>query len=218
MREKYSTQIARFDGKNCFVEVLNSAFPIGKVQLNFCQYDGTTNAMTKRLDVYIDVNRMLVLANDVLTGNLSRMVEHAKKTGTFEGQTVSDYTSYFTDMGGVSEDKVQKKLADYQKQYPWVQSGKGISRQMKIQAGQKLPWILRAEYGLGVSNETGLITPSGRPVDFINIPLTNESMKMLAMAVKTHYDAYLAQYYNKFGSELFPNDKVKIYKPDSAKS
>ena len=47
MREKYSTQIARFDGKNCFVEVLNSAFNIGKVQLNFCQYDEKTKSMTK---------------------------------------------------------------------------------------------------------------------------------------------------------------------------
>jgi len=216
MREKYSTQIARFDGKNCFVEVLNSAFNIGKVQLNFCQYDETTKAMTKRLDIYVDINRMLVLCNDILTGNFAKIVEHAKKTNSFEGREVNDYTCYFTDMGGISEDKVNKKLSDYQKTYPWVQSGKGISRQFKIQAGQKMPWILRAEYGLGVSSETGLITPSGKPADYINIPMTNESFKMLAIVIKTHYEAYLNQYYNKFSGELFPNDKCKVFKPTNS--
>lgn len=216
MREKYSTQIARFDGKNCFVEVLNSAFNIGKVQLNFCQYDEKTKAMTKRLDIYVDVNRMLVLCNDILTGNFAKIVEYAKKTNNFEGREVNDYTCYFTDMGGISEDKVQKRLAEYQKTYPWVQSGKGISRQLKIQAGQKMPWILRAEYGLGVSSETGLITPSGKAADYINIPMTNESFKMLAMAIQTHYDAYLNQYYNKFSGELFPNDKCKVFKPTNS--
>lgn len=213
MREKYSTQIARFDGKNCFVEVLNSAFNIGKVQLNFCQYDEKTKSMTKRLDIYIDVDRMLVLCNDILTGNFAKIVEHAKKTGKFDGRDVNDYTCYFVDMGGISEDRVQKKLTEYQKSYPWVQAGKGISRQFKIQAGQKLPWILRAEYGLGASSETGLIAPVGKPADYINIPMTNESFKMLAMAIQTHYTAYLNQYYSKFSSELFPNDKCKVYKP-----
>lgn len=216
MREKYSTQIARFDGKNCFVEVLNSAFNIGKVQLNFCQYDETTKAMTKRLDIYVDINRMLVLCNDILTGNFAKIVEHAKKTNNFEGREVNDYTCYFTDMGGISEDKVNKRLSDYQKTYPWVQSGKGISRQLKIQAGQKMPWILRAEYGLGVSSETGLITPSGKPADYINIPMTNESFKMLAIVIKTHYEAYLNQYYTKFSGELFPNDKCKVFKPTNS--
>ena len=216
MREKYSTQIARFDGKNCFVEVLNSAFNIGKVQLNFCQYDETTKAMTKRLDIYVDINKMLVLCNDILTGNFAKIVEHAKKNNNFEGREVNDYTCYFTDMGGISEDKVNKKLGDYQKTYPWVQSGKGISRQLKIQAGQKMPWILRAEYGLGVSSETGLITPSGKPADYINIPMTNESFKMLAIVIKTHYEAYLNQYYNKFSGELFPNDKCKVFKPTNS--
>lgn len=215
MREKYSTQIARFDGKNCFVEVLNSAFSIGKVQLNFCQYDEKTKAMTKKLDIYVDVQKMLVFCNDVLTGNFNKIVEHAKKTNNFNGATVNDYTAYFLDMGGVSEDKVQKNLAKYQKDYPWVQSGKGISRQLKIQAGSKMPWILRAEYGLGVSSDTGLITPSGKPVDFINIPLTNESFKMLAMTIQTHYNAYLNQYYNKFGNQLFAGDKCNVYKPNT---
>ena len=215
MREKYSTQIARFDGRNCFVEVLNSAFNIGKVQMNFCQYDEKTHAMTKRLEIYVDVNKMLVLCNDILTGNFAKIVEHAKKTNTFEGSAVSDYTSYFTDMGGISEEKVKRSFAEYQKKYPWAQEGKGISRQFKIQVGQKLPWILRAEYGLGQDSDTGLITPVGKSADFINIPMTNESFKMLAMAIRTHYEAYLNQYYNKFNKELFPNDKCNVYKPSA---
>lgn len=32
-------QIIRFDGKNVFVEVMDSAFEIGKVMMNFAEYD-----------------------------------------------------------------------------------------------------------------------------------------------------------------------------------
>ena len=39
MRTKYSSQVYRADGAGKFVEVLNSAFPIDKVQLNAIEED-----------------------------------------------------------------------------------------------------------------------------------------------------------------------------------
>ena len=49
-KNRYDSQIFRVDGKNCFFEVLNSAFPIGKVQMNFVEYDEKTKKQTKKLN------------------------------------------------------------------------------------------------------------------------------------------------------------------------
>ena len=35
----------------------------------------------------------------------------------------------------------------------------------------------------------------------------------MAVAIKYSYQAYLNQYYAKFGDKLFPNEKVKIFTP-----
>ena len=156
MRNPYSTQIFRADGKNTFVEVLNSSFPIGKVQIVFVEYDPQTNKQTKRLDIYIDALAAVALSEHILSGSFANMVEKAKITKTFNGAAVSNYTSYFLDMGGVSEAKVEAHFNDYVAKYPFLQRGQAISRQLKIQAGQKYPWVLRAEYGPGKSNETSV--------------------------------------------------------------
>jgi len=213
MREKYSTQIARFDSKNAFLEVLNSAFSIGKVQINFCAYDETTKAQTKKLPIYVDVSKMLVLCNGILNNSFQSTIADAKKAGTFNGMTVNDYTSFYVDMGGINEQKVREKFSDYKKSYPWIQDGKAISRQFKIQTGRNAAWIMRAEYGLGTSSDKGLIVPSGKAPDYINIPMSEDALKEFAIVVVTHYNAYLNQYYNKFGDSLFAGDKCKVFKP-----
>lgn len=215
MKDKYSSQIFRCDGQNVFLEIVNTCFSIGKVGLNFCEYDAETKKQLKKLTIYIDVNKALVLANDILNGNFENKVNKAKQEKTFNGSPINAYTSYFIDMGGINEDKVNQKLSEYQELYPFVQPGMAISRQLKIQAGNKLPWIIRAEYGPGKSNQTGLIVPNGLAPLYVNIPCTDDTFKEMAMAIKVHYEAYLNQYYNKFNKELFPSDKVNIFKPVS---
>ena len=79
MRTKYSSQVYRADGAGKFVEVLNSAFPIDKVQLNAIEYDKNTNKQTRNLPIYVDVNKMLVLAEDVLNGNFKKKKRHLYK-------------------------------------------------------------------------------------------------------------------------------------------
>ena len=213
MRDSYSTQIFRVDGKNSFMEVLNIAFPIGKVQFNFVEYDEKTNKQTKKLDIYMDALQAVALAERILSGDFAAMVQNAKTSGKFNGMNVTTYTSFFTDMGGISEDKVAKKLEDYQKQYPFVKEGQAISRQFKIQTGSKYPWVLRAEYGPGKSSDTGLIVPQGNAPVYINLPVDADSFYKMAVAIKYSYQAYLNQYYAKFGDKLFPNEKVKIFTP-----
>ena len=213
MRDIYSTQIFRVDGKNSFMEVLNVAFPIGKVQFNFVEYDEKTNKQTKKLDIYMDVLQAVALAERILSGDFAATVNAAKAAGKFNGMNVTTYTSFFTDMGGISEEKVAKKLEEYQKQYPFVKEGQAISRQFKIQTGSKYPWVLRAEYGPGKSSDTGLIVPQGNAPVYINLPVDADSFYKMAVAIKYSYQAYLNQYYAKFGDKLFPNEKVKIFTP-----
>ena len=213
MRDSYSTQILRDDGKNSFMEVLNVAFPIGKVQFNFVEYDEKTNKQTKKLDIYMDVLQAVALAERILSGDFAATVNAAKAAGKFNGMNVTTYTSFFTDMGGISEEKVAKKLEEYQKQYPFVKEGQAISRQFKIQTGSKYPWVLRAEYGPGKSSDTGLIVPQGNAPVYINLPVDADSFYKMAVAIKYSYQAYLNQYYAKFGDKLFPNEKVKIFTP-----
>ena len=218
MRESYSTQVFRVDGKNSFMEVLNTAYPIGKVQFNFVEYDpNQNNKQTKKLDIYMDTLTAVALAERILNGEFERMIEKAKATGKFNGANVSSYTSFFTDMGGISEANVEKKLDEYKAKYPFVQSGVAISRQLKIQTGSKYPFVLRAEYGPGKSNETGLIVPAGNAPVYINLPIDADSFYKMAVAIKYSYQAYLNQYYSANSAKLFKNNEAKVFDYNSSK-
>ena len=206
MRNTYSSQIARIDGKNVFVEVLNGAFSIGKLQMNFIEYDEQTNKQTKKLDLYIDALLAVSLAERILNGEFQRYVAEVKTSGK-----ATQWTSYFTDMGGISEDKVAAKFDEFAEKYPFLKKGDAISRQLKVQTGNKYPWVLRAEYGPGKSSDKGLIVPNGNPPMVINIPMDDDSLRKIAVAIKYSYQAYLNQYYNKFSDKLFPNDKVNVF-------
>jgi hypothetical protein len=211
MRNSYSTQIFRVDGKNSFMEVLNVAFPIKKVQFNFVEYDPETNKQTKKLDIYMDVLQAVALSERILSGDFANMVDKAKATGKFNGANCTSYTSFFTDMGGISEENVEKKFDEFKERYPFIQKGQAISRQLKIQTGTKYPWVLRAEYGPGKSSDTGLIVPQGTAPMFINLPIDADSFYKMAAAIKYSYQAYLNQYYAKYANELFPNDRVNVF-------
>ena len=52
MKRKNKNQIIRFDGKNVFMEVMNSAFEIGKVQINFVEYDLTLEKIIGRSKIF----------------------------------------------------------------------------------------------------------------------------------------------------------------------
>lgn len=211
--EKYSSQIYRVDGKNVFFEVLNSMFhaPYNKVNFNFISYDGNTKKQIKNLSVYMGLDKTLLLCNEILSGKLSAMVSKARTENSFNGAPLNDYTSFFTEMGGTAEAAVQRKFDYYKSKHPWLQPGMAISRQFKIQAGQKVPWIFRVEYGPGRSNETGLIAPTGKPEEFVNVPLTNESLKMFALVMQCNIQAYYNQFYAKLSSTLYKDEEIRLF-------
>ena len=113
-KNRYDSQIFRVDGKIVFLK-FEFAFPIGKVQMNFVEYDEKTKKQTKKIELYVDVKRALVLANDIITGEFAEIVKKAKAEGKFNGSPVNSYTSYFIDMGGVNEEKVKSNLKSIQR-------------------------------------------------------------------------------------------------------
>lgn len=212
-KEKYSTQILRIDCKNGFFEVLNDMFqaPFNKVHINFVTYDEQTKKQTRSLNIYLDIGKTLLLCNDILSGKLNATVKKAKTTGNFNNVPINDFTAYFLDLGGISEQKVASKIDSYTAKHPWLQPGTALSRQFKIQAGQKMPWVFRAEYGPGRSNETGLIAPIGKTEEAITIPLSNEDLKIFALTVQMHLQAYYNQFYSKLSTSVYKDEDIKVY-------
>lgn len=224
MAEKYDSQILRFDtkdkdGSNVFFEVLNSALPIGKVQINFGKNEAGTNKQVCRLDLYIDTTKALALCQMLIDGTIDRRIATAKTSGFYNKQKVSPYTSYWTDMGGINfHDKTGKFNPTKQNQYdkmkemfPWLTNDKDISRQLKIQESTAYKYVFRAEYGLGHADENGLIVPEGMAKNALQVPMSEDAVYEFATVLKANIEAYYAQYYSKFGNTLFTNQKCNVF-------
>lgn len=187
-----SNQIIRIDGKNVFLEVLNSAFQIGKVQMNFLEYDVTKDKgerIKHDIAIYVDIDKFLVLSNDVLSGRISALAIKAREEQQKGGYKYCK--EIWNDMGGISAETLKrrgKERAD----------GKSLSRQFKITPGDRVHWILSAETGKGELTETGLIVPrfnGNKPEAVVRVPLTNEDLKRMALIVKAHIEGYLGSQY-----------------------
>lgn len=212
MAEKFDTQIARFDGQGVFLEILNTAFTIGKVQMNFCTYDTKTHKQTNKLEIYLDMGKALALAEMIVNTELDRKIKEMK-----DSKKANAYTSYFTDMGGINlhpNGKLNKvkydKLAE---QFNWLKEDKDLSRQFKLQESTKYKYMLRAEYSLGHVDDKGLIVPEGKPLTYVQVPITEDDAYILAINIKMHIQAYWNQYYGKFGDKIFPKQSCNVFIP-----
>lgn len=192
-------QIIRIDGKNVFLEVLNSAFQIGKVQMNFLEYDITKDKGERiryEIAIYIDMDKFLVLSNDVLSGRISALAIKARKEQQIGGYKYCK--EVWNDMGGISAELLKKRGKERA-------DGKSLSRQLKLTPGDKLPWIFSAELGPGELTETGLIVPrftGNKPEAIVRVPLRNEDLKKMALIVKAHIEGYVSsQYYSKMSKQ-----------------
>lgn len=177
-------QILKFDGKNVFVEIMSGCFPIGKVAMNFIEYNPNSDKgskQTKKLPVYMNIEDFEVLAQDILSGRIAKQAKEAREAQKSGGYKFCK--EIFTDMGGVSAKKLAQKgqsRAD----------NKSLSRQFKITPGDKIPWILKAEHGPGEENETGLIVPQGRPEQYVQVGLSDKDFKKFAIVVANEIQAY----------------------------
>lgn len=213
MREKNADQIIRLDGKNVFLEVLSDAFSIGKVQINFCEYDPNNgNKQIKKIPIYIDIDKFLVLCHDIMSGKMAKLAEieradtvkrknYAKSTGKEDKYIYCK--EIYDDLGGIGSESLAKKLSAHKLKntgkplYNFeIPSGQSLSRQFKITPGDRKPWILSGEQGLGKENDTKLIVPQGKSLEIVRIPLENDvDLKKFAKIVEAHIDGFISAQY-----------------------
>lgn len=200
-KERNQNQIKRVDGKNCFVEALNDSFNIGKVLLNFKEYDESKQKgekFTKEVSIYIDIDEFLLLSNDILSGKIYKLAEAEKAKGEKYPKEI------YADMGGVSskgivrqdENRAKKGRKTLTEMYN-IPTGKCLSRQFKIFPGLKYPFMLIAECGIGEESDTGLIVPKygNKPEQKIMIPFSADALKKFVLIIQTHINAYLSSKY-----------------------
>ncbi len=199
--EKNPKQIIRVDGKNCFIEVLSNSFNIGKVLLNFKEYDNSKQEgqkFIKEISIYIDIDKFLLLGNDIVSGKIAKLAELEKAKGAKYPKEV------YTDMGGTNainiekqdKNRIEKGKRTVSEMYN-IPKGKCLSRQFKILPGNKYPFMLVAECGIGEESSTGLIVPKygTKPEQKIMIPFNADDIKRFALIVQAHIQAYLVSRY-----------------------
>lgn len=175
-------QIFRADGKNVFIEVMNSAFSIGHVLINFIEY-GQDNKQTKKIPIYIGIPEFLAMAQDMKSG----------KMGVYQQKHKDDQYPYpipeYTLLGGVSAEKLKKKGAERA-------DGKALSRQFKIVVGKK--FIFQAEIGPGHENEKGLIVPEYKTNTaemVVKVPMDAKMLKEMFLITEMHIQAFITRGY-----------------------
>ena len=190
---------------------MNNSYPIGKVQINFAQYDEKTHKQTQLLEYYFDFSTALYLSNLILSGRLDRMIKEAEHEGTFKGRPVNDYTSYFEDLSGVNCEDNADKWNKYKARFGWLNEHSSVSRQFKVQKSSKYKYMFRLEYGNGKKEGTGIIKPIEACKTYIQIPLTEKDAIAFAKTIEMDLAAYRTQYYIKFADKLFNGQKCEVY-------
>ena len=217
--KKNDAQIMRVDGNNCFVEIVNNAFSIGKLVMNFVSYDAESHKTIDKLEIYMDFDDAIGLAELILSGSLERKMLSAAQTGTFEGRQVSNYTAFYQMFTGKAYKQGESKFQELTARYPSLKNIGGqviLSKQVKIQKPMKNNYaiMLRAEYANGKMETTGAVSPAEKAFAFVNIPMTEVQALAFASMIKMSVQAYLNQFYARFCSTMFPNDTCKVFVPD----
>lgn len=189
-QEYENFQIFRADGNNVFLEVMRYAFDIGKVMINFIEYNASNavgSRIKNKISIYIDIPEFLQLSHDLKTGRLAALGEQSKMAAQQQGSKYAK--EIYKKLGGTSVKRMQQRGAD-------TTSGPK-SRQFKITPGTSQPWILSAEEGIGKNGKNGLIVPNGRPEVIIRVPLKNEMIKQLFLVTEMEIQAHMVSKYLK---------------------
>ena len=185
MEQRYNYQIVRKDAKNCFVESLNDAFPIGRIHLAFATYDITRPAgqrQTNNIHIYIAVDEFLDLCRQLECGELRYTLQAKKKNG--------DTKPIYECLGGTAADKLIKPGRPRP-------DGKSLSRVAQLIPANKGDFLFIADSGPGETDTKGLIVPrfGNRPENHVAINMTFKSLSELLLTTKTHYQMWLASWY-----------------------
>lgn len=185
--ERNSNQIIRKDAKNCFVESLSDSFDRSKAHFVFASYDlnrPAGNRQTNCVHIYISIPELLELCRKLSCGELRYIWQERKKAGN--SKPIQEW------LGGTSAEKLRqygKPRAD----------GKSLSRVAKLVAGQKSDFLFIADSGPGEKDAKGLIVPrfGKNPENHVSVSMTWDALAELLLITKTHYEAWLAAWYQR---------------------
>lgn len=191
--KKSLEQIFKISSSNSFVEVLDSAFEIGKVLFRFAEYDLNRpkgERFTKEILIYMDIAEFEYLAYNIKFKLIDRDATKARELQKSGGYRFC--REIYTDLGGTTVDNLARQKRSRADNKP-------ESRQLKIVPGDKYPWIFQAESGAGKMLETGLIAPDGKPDVTVRIPMSDKDFRKLAITVDNEIQSW--KVYNRFAKE-----------------
>ena len=158
-------------GNHTRIELKNSALAIGKVAIGLQKF-GDDNKQIAYTTFYLDIDKALVLAEDILSGRFARIVEK---------QNTTDMVIVHKVPGGQSAEKANR--ADK----------KPLYRELSISKGKL--WVVACQEGPGKVTPTGGFMPDGKYETKVMVGLSNESLKAMATMIKNEIMAYrVAQY------------------------
>lgn len=184
-QEQNLNQIIRKDAKNCFVEVLNDKFNIGRLHLFFATYDvnkPVKQRQTNKINIYLPIEEVIELCRQLSSGEFRYMLNKRKEN--------KDGTPLYESLGGTSAKRL-KSLGQERN------DKKSLSRMVTISAGNRSDILFVAQSGPGEEDERGLIVPrfGNQPEDKVVVSMTFEAFSELLLVSKTHYDAWLTGWY-----------------------
>lgn len=196
-KTKYlNNEFFELNGADTFVKLKANSFGIGKVQFAFVKFDKITKKKISDMDVYMDLEDALLLANDILNGKLAKEAEIERAKGAQYHAAI-----WKSPMGGVTEEKA--------KQRGLRSDGKAISRMFTLSPGSRKPFVFTAEQKPGTTDAKGLIVPDSgsRPEVQIRVPSSNEELKKMALAIQSNINAYRAAQYALGTYNVDPKNK-----------
>lgn len=185
--DKNENQIIRKDARNCFVESLNDAFPIGKIHLTFATYDLSKPAghrQTNNIHIYLSVGEFLELCRKLECGELRYQLQLKRKNG--------EKSPLYQCLGGTSAEKLRQLGRPRS-------DGKSLSRIVQLVPGTKSDFLFIADSGPGEVNDKGLIVPKfgNKPENHVAISMSLESLSELLLVTRIHYQAWVGTLYLK---------------------
>lgn len=160
-------------GNHTRIELKNSAFAIGKVAIGLQKFDDN-NKQVAYTTFYLDIDKALVLAEDILSGRFVRIAEK---------QNSNEMVVVYKVPGGQSAEKASRD------------DKKPLYREFSISKGKL--WILSCQEGPGKVTPTGGFMPDGKYETKVNVGLSNDSLKAMAKMIETEVMAYRTAQYLK---------------------
>jgi len=202
-------QIIRKDGKNKFVEFLNDGFEIGKISINFVEYDENQakgNRIKQQIKTYMDFSTFLAFAQRIKSGNLLK--------GLYAKQQKGEWPEELIAQGGTTAQSLAKRNMSRA-------DGRSEARQIKINLGNKV--LFKAVSGPAYIGPTGLIvmeTDANKKAIIekqIAVALDPKDLAEIVLIVEAHINGFIAAGYSqgKFVNEYFEKKNANNENPQS---